>query len=131
MLFTGMMTILIVIFCLFITVCALEINSKHEPQCYSRFEYEYKVVQKLVELENDAKEQQTVNKALESKLESTRSEMEQRVDALEKRNGQLNNNIEDMKIVNEELKSEIQTMKTQLLELKGRNDLVLFDLCPV
>ena len=127
-----MKAILIVIFCLFITVCALEINSKHEPQCYSRFDYEYKVVQKLVELENDAKEQRAVNKALESKLESTKSETEQRIEAIEKRNGQLyNNNIEDMNIVIEELKSEIQTMKAQLLELKGRNDLVLFDLCPV
>ena len=37
---------------------AMGIREKEEPQCNSRFEYEYKVLQKLVELETSQKELQ-------------------------------------------------------------------------
>ena len=92
-----------------------------EPQCHSRFDYEYEVVEKLFELENGAKEQHTLNKAWENELETTKSVIEQRVGVLEKNNAQLNIDIEDMKIVNEGLKSEVESMKAQLLELKGKH----------
>ena len=40
---------------------------EEEPQCVSRFDYEYKVVQKLNELENKLKEHQRMIEALNSK----------------------------------------------------------------
>ena len=55
----------------FITVCALVGDREPEPQCYSRFDYKYTVVQKLFELEQGAKEQRAINKALEKDLETT------------------------------------------------------------
>ena len=118
------MKAIIVGFGLIITIraaCALVSGREPEPQCYSRFDYEYKVVEKLFELENGAKEQQTLNKAWEIELETIKSVIEQRVGALEKNNAQLNIDIEDMKIENEGLKSEVETMKAQLLELKGKH----------
>lgn len=40
--------------------------SENEPKCVSQFDYEYKVVQKLVELENKVKEQQqAIDKLIE------------------------------------------------------------------
>ena len=118
------MRALLISFGLFITTCALVSDMEPEPQCYSRFDYEYKVVQKLFELEQGAKEQRTINKALEKDLESTKSGIEQRLGILENKNEQLNIYIEDMKIVNEGLKNEVHAMKAQLLELKGKHRIV-------
>ena len=39
---------------------------ENEPQCYSRFDYEYKVVQKLVELEQKQKQCDAEIQALQS-----------------------------------------------------------------
>ena len=47
-----------------------------EPQCYSRFDYEYKVVQKLVDLGNDQKEQKVANAAQSDKIKAIEAEME-------------------------------------------------------
>ena len=42
--------------------------SANEPQCYSRFDYEYKVVQKLFELENSQKQHFEKINALEHEV---------------------------------------------------------------
>ena len=54
--------------------------SQNEPQCTSRFDYEYKVVQKLVDLENSKREQDKMieelmkkNSILETEIESIRN----------------------------------------------------------
>ncbi|XP_053383564.1 complement C1q-like protein 4 [Mercenaria mercenaria] len=43
---------------------------EEEPKCFSRFDYEYKVVQKLAELENKQKEQQQTIEKLTNKCSS-------------------------------------------------------------
>ena len=40
-----------------------------EPQCYSRFDYDYKIQKKLIELENAYTELKTTNKELQKDVE--------------------------------------------------------------
>lgn len=44
-----------------------------EPQCYSRFDYEYKVVQKIVALENMYSDLKTKNSELKAEIEGLKS----------------------------------------------------------
>ena len=48
--------------------------SENEYQCYSRFDYEYKVVGKLVTLETAYKTQQEINDGLKDALKEIRNE---------------------------------------------------------
>ena len=48
--------------------------SESEPQCYSRFDYEFKVVEKLFTLETAHKKQQEINQELKDALEETKNE---------------------------------------------------------
>ena len=50
--------------------------SQNEPQCSSRFDYEYKVVQKLVDLENFKTEQNEINKQLMRRNKDLETEIE-------------------------------------------------------
>lgn len=52
--------------------------SDMEPQNYSRFDYDYKVVQKQFELEHGRNEQQAINKALGIELENAKTITEER-----------------------------------------------------
>ena len=45
-----------------------------EPQCFSRFDYEFKVVQKLVELENICSKLQEENEKLQQDVLRLKSE---------------------------------------------------------
>ena len=46
-----------------------------EPHCYSRFDYEFKVVQKLVALENAYSELQMTNGVLQSEIDDLKSKI--------------------------------------------------------
>ena len=71
-----------------------------EPQCSSRFDYEFKVVQKLFMLENAHNEQLEINKALRTEINS-------------------------MKLTRQEQSEEIKNMKAVLQDTNNRNkDLV-------
>ena len=50
--------------------------SQNEPQCSSRFDYEYKVVQKLVDLENSKREQDKMIEELMKKYSILETEIE-------------------------------------------------------
>ena len=81
----------------FVITTAWALMSDMEPQCYSRFDYEYKVVQKLFELEHGRNEQQAINKALEIKLENAKTITEERIRVLETENEQLKVVLDEMK----------------------------------
>ena len=53
---------------------SVDATSKSEPQCYSRFDYEYKVVEKLFTLETAYKKQQEIMQELKDALEETKNE---------------------------------------------------------
>ena len=48
---------------------------EQEPQCYSRFDYEYKVVQKLVDLENKQNRQKEDNAATQEMIKASEAEL--------------------------------------------------------
>ena len=93
-----------------------------EPQCYSRFDYEYKVVQKLFELENARKQQEEFNKALEVEVENTKTVSEKNRATLEDKNRELQSVVEEMKNTMDALIKEVQTFKTQLEEMNGKHE---------
>ena len=47
--------------------------SESEPQCYSRFDYEFKVVEKLFTLETAYKKQQEINQELKDALDEMKN----------------------------------------------------------
>ena len=53
---------------------SVDATSKFEPQCYSRFDYEYKVVEKLFTLEAAYKKQQEIIQELKDALEEMKNE---------------------------------------------------------
>ena len=53
---------------------SVDATSKFEPQCYSRFDYEYKVVEKLFTLEAAYKKQQDIIQELKDALEEMKNE---------------------------------------------------------
>ena len=53
---------------------SIDATSKSEPQCSSRFDYEFKVVEKLFTLETAYKKQQEINQELKDALEETKNE---------------------------------------------------------
>lgn len=59
----------------FVVMTCAVVTPEHdrEPQCYSRFDYEYKVVQKIVALENMYNELKTKNSELRMEIESLKS----------------------------------------------------------
>ena len=58
---------------------AMGFPQREEPRCNSQFEYEYKVIQKLVELETSQKDFQEINK----KQEETLRKRDETITALE------------------------------------------------
>ena len=54
----------------FITCISSVPGADREPHCYSRFDYEYKVVQKIVALENKCSELQEANADLRTEIGS-------------------------------------------------------------
>ncbi|XP_045177014.2 complement C1q-like protein 4 [Mercenaria mercenaria] len=61
--FSGL-TFILTYFCITTSIFG---SIEKEPQCVSRFDYEFKVVQKLAELENKLKEQQQTIESLQHK----------------------------------------------------------------
>ena len=104
--------------------CAL--MNDMEPQCYSRFDYEYKVVQKLFELENARKQQEEFNKALEVDVENTKTVSEKNRVTLEDKNREVQSAVEEMKSTMDTLIKEVQTLTAQLEEMKGKNEQIIF-----
>ena len=101
-----------------------------EPQCYSRFDYEYKVVQKLVDLGNDQKEQKVANaaqsdkiKAIEAEMETMKLTSEEKLQTLEKVHREQTETIKELRAVLDEVKSQneilVEKMKEKQTENKG------------
>ena len=66
------------VFCLWITlfiVSDCECFEMNEPQCLSRFDYDYKVLQKLVSLENSQTELQETIKQQENMISELKESM--------------------------------------------------------
>ncbi|XP_053384851.1 complement C1q-like protein 4 [Mercenaria mercenaria] len=61
--FSGL-TFILTYFCITTSIFG---SLEDEPQCVSRFDYEFKVVQKLADLENKPKEQQQTTESLQHK----------------------------------------------------------------
>ena len=50
-------------------------KAQPEPHCYSRFDYEYKVVQKLVALEDSCSHLKTATDALKTEIDNLKIEL--------------------------------------------------------
>lgn len=90
----------------------------NEPQCYSRFDYEYKVVQKLVELENSQRQQLEIYKVLQTEFENFKSQLA----AVESVNKNLRADFSKVKDRNNYLDTELQNIKNRSRQTEG-NDL--------
>ena len=94
LLITALLTLYIAIFA--------NASFRDEPQCYSRFDYEFKVVQKLFMLENAYNEQLEINKALRTEINSmkqTGQDMKAVLQDTNNRNKALASTVESMKNV--------------------------------
>ena len=60
----------------FVTCISSVPGADREPHCYSRFDYEYKVVQKIVALENKCSELQETNVELRTEIGSLRNKVQ-------------------------------------------------------
>lgn len=110
----------------FIAVC---VAMENEPQCYSRFDYEYKVVQKLVELEQKQKQcdaeiqaLQSFGKAREEKilyLENAHKEQVEINKELAGKNKDLEKSIETVRNETTALMSDIDGVAKPVRERKG------------
>ena len=111
----------------FIAVC---VAMENEPQCYSRFDYEYKVVQKLVELEQKQKQcdaeiqaLQSFGKAREEKilyLENAHKEQVEINKELAGKNKDLEKSIETVRNETTALMSDIDGVAKPVRERKGK-----------
>lgn len=88
--------------------------SQNEPQCSSRFDYEYKVVQKLVDLENDNKEQKQINEKLMIKNLDLQTEIDNIKNGSKEAITTLQN---ECKEANQELKSALEVASNALQSL--------------
>ena len=131
----------------FLTVAWAASLSKpeHEPQCYSRFDYEYKVVQKLVDLDNDRNEQKGNNaeqldriKVIEAELENINTTSQEKLQALENADREQDESEKELKTALEEVRSqnavletEIEKLKEKSGEIKGIYDVIFYMLFSV
>lgn len=99
--------------------------SIREPDCYSRFDYEYKVVQKLVEFENAHKthvqidkEQMERIKALEMDIETVNCTAQEKTDTLKKSLDELLETNNEMKAALEESYNRNKNMTVEVENMK-------------
>ena len=126
------MASILIIFSLLTVAWAASLSKlEHEPQCYSRFDYEYKVVQKLVDLDNSQNEQKGNNAAQLDRIKAIESELEKinttLVDA-DREQGEtikeLKTTLEEVTKQNEALVAEIEILKDKSGGIKGMYCLV-------
>ena len=92
-----------------------------EPQCSSRFDYEYKVVQKLVDLENSKREQDKIilmkkNSVLETEIENIRNASIETIATLQSKYKETN---KEMKAALEVSRDAIDSLTTQVENLSS------------
>ena len=104
--------------------------AKHdqEPQCYSRFDYEYKVVQKLVDLDNGQNEQKGNSaaqldriKAIEAELENINSTSQEKLQTLENADREQYEIVSELKTALEEVRSQKEVLVTEIEKLKDKS----------
>ena len=85
-------------------ICLAQLDSDQgrEPQCRSQFDYEYKVVQKIVALENFCEGLKNTNKELRDEIQTTTNELRGVIQT------------------NNELRAEIQTTTNEIQYLKSK-----------
>ena len=99
LLITALLTLYIAIFA--------NASFRDEPQCYSRFDYEFKVVQKLFMLENAYNEQLEINKALRTEINSMKQTGQEQSEELKGMKAVL----QDTNNRNKALASTVESMK--------------------
>ena len=120
------MTVWIIIFSInmftLTPVSASLVDWQNEPQCSSRFDYEYKVVQKLVDLENANKEQ----KQKLTDLENANKEQKQINEEIMKKHAQLESEVDNTRNVasecrqaNDELKDALEVLNNTIQSFHG------------
>ena len=98
------------ILCVAMALMANPVSSHmDEPQTYSRFEYEYKVLQKLVDLENANKEQNKINGELMKKNMDLETEIDD-----------IKNVSSEYKEANKELEAALEVERNSLQSLSSR-----------
>lgn len=93
-----------------------------EPNCHSRFDYEYKVVQKLVELENVQKDQTKMfkeqverNEALSTEIENVNISSQRKIYAFE-------NALKEQNEMIKKLKTDVELANNMSMELRKEVD---------
>ena len=117
----------VILACIAVAWAASLSESEHEPQCYSRFDYEYKVVQKLVDLDNGQKEQKGNNVAQSDKIEAIEAEMEninstshEKLQKLENFNREQMETTKELRTVLDEVKNQNKALLAEIEKLKDK-----------
>ena len=110
----------------------LDSNHAQEPQCRSQFDYEYKVVQKIVALENICGDLKTENSELRTEFNELRAEIKTTTNELqtecqttanefkEEIHAALDEFKEEIQIAMSEMKVEFQTITKEIEDLKSK-----------
>ena len=94
-------------------ICLAQLDSDQgrEPQCRSQFDYEYKVVQKIVALENLCDGLKTTTNELRTEIQTTHIELRGEIQTI-------NNKLRaETKTTIDELRDEIQDLKSKIANL--------------
>ena len=99
----------------------LDSNHAQEPQCRSQFDYEYKVVQKIVALENICGDLKTENSELRTEVNELRAEIKTATNELQTESQTTMNKFkEEIQTAIHELKVECQTITNEIENLKSK-----------
>lgn len=89
-------------------ITAIWAASTREPDCYSRFDYEYKVVQKLIELENAQKEQVQINKDQLERIKALEMDIEMANRTAQEKTSTLKKSLDEVLETNNEMKAALE-----------------------
>ena len=99
----------------------LDSNHGQEPQCRSQFDYEYKVVQKIVALENICGDLKTENSELRMEVNELRVELKAATNELRTESQTTANEFkEEIQTAVNVLKVEFQTITSEIDDLRGK-----------
>ena len=99
----------------------LDSNRAQEPQCRSQFDYEYKVVQKIVALENICGDLKTENSELRTEVNELRAEIKTATNELQTESQTTMNKFkEEIQTAINQLKVECQTTTNEIQDLKSK-----------
>ena len=96
-------------------ICFAQLDSDQgrEPQCRSQFDYEYKVVQKIVALENMCEGLKTTNNELRAEIQTTNSELRNVIQTTNELRAEMQTTINDLRVEIKGSANKIQDLESK------------------